>query len=232
MHNSTSVFLIVGSDQTLLYDTGPHGQWLALQEQLDAVLGGRSLDWIVPSHPEVPHSACLPQLTAKYPRVCIAGDVRDYHLYYPEIEDRLRKVGLYEPIDLGGGYRFTLVEAVLKDLPNTVWGHERMNNALFVSDAFQYTHHPEKDDEGLHYPGECRMLSSELPRLPTVEQAQRITRASLAWTNLTDASTYLVKMLDLMEQYPATLVAPTHGNVINDLEAILPIMKAAYAIAR
>lgn len=228
MHNSTSVFLIVGTAQTLLFDTGPQGHWDALEETLDDVLGERPLDWIVPSHPEVPHSACLPQLVAKYPDVLIAGEVRDYHLYYPALEERLRPLALHESIDLGGGYEFTLVEALMKDLPNSIWGHEGKNGVLFVADAFQYMHHATEDDEALHRPGECRVLSSELPTLPTVAQAQLITRAALAWTALTDADSVIDNVLALIERYPTRLVAPTHGNVIDDLDSILPVMRMAY----
>jgi hypothetical protein len=227
MHNAASSFLIVGTEQALLFDTGPHGLWDALADTLDSVLGERTLDWVVPSHPEVPHCGCLARLVAKYPDVRVAGDVRDYHLYYPEIEDRLRSVGLHEPIDLGGGFTFTLVDAVMRDLPNTVWGHEGKNGVLFVADAFQYMHHA-GEDGALHRPGECRVLSSELPTLPTIQQAQLITRAALAWTRLTDANRYVDEILALIARYPTRLVAPTHGNVIDDLDPILPIMRMAY----
>jgi hypothetical protein len=228
MHNSTSAFLVASAQQALLYDTGPQGHWLALEESLEGVLDDRPLDWIIPSHPEVPHSGCLARLAAKYPNARIAGDVRDYHLYYPEISSRLEPMVPGSVIDLGDGYQFVIAEAVIKDLPNTVWGYEAKTRVLFVSDAFQYFHYMTEEDEALHRPGDCRSMSSELPQLPTVEQAKYITRGGLLWTAMTDASYYIDQVVTMLGKYPARLLAPTHGNVIDDLDGILPVMREAY----
>jgi flavorubredoxin len=227
MHNSVSAYLVTGSEKALLFDTGPPGHWPALEQSLDSILRARQLDWVVPSHPEVPHSGCIPQLLTKYPECIVLGDVRDYHLFYPEFANRLQPLPHSTSLDLGGGFEFTVLEAPIKDLTNTVWGHERHAQILFVSDAFQYLHFVE-NDEALHKPGQCRLMSSELPALPTVEQAQRVTVAALAWTRYTDADQYIDHVVRMLERYPSQLIAPTHGNVIDDLGAILPIMRDAY----
>jgi hypothetical protein len=37
--------------------------------------------------------------------------------------------------ELGGGYRFTLLDAIIEDLPNTVWAYEHKQQVLFPVDA-------------------------------------------------------------------------------------------------
>src|SRR5258708_5652318 len=67
-HGENHQYLIVGTEKTLLGDTGFPRMWAELSAQLDSVLGARPLDFIFPSHQELPHSASLIQLAAKYPK--------------------------------------------------------------------------------------------------------------------------------------------------------------------
>lgn len=232
-HLHTSAFLIVGTDATLLFDSGLPDLQDNLRENLIGILGDRPLDWIVPSHPEYPHSGGLEGLMEYYPNLKIAGDVRDYHLFLDNTEGRLENVARHESIDLGGGFVFTVVEPVIKDLTNTVWGYEHHSRTLFTADGLSYTHYPltDDDDDVLHVDGECSMLTTELDTIPTPDQAEVVTRAALFWTRLRPTDQEFIQLDSLIEELEIERFAPTHGNVIADIGAVLPIVKRAHQLS-
>ncbi|BAS14170.1 anaerobic nitric oxide reductase [Arthrobacter sp. Hiyo8] len=83
VHYHVSSYLVVGSKATLLVDTGDPAHRALLLAQLELVLGERPLDYVFPTHPEIPHAGNLPALLDKYPGALVVGDVRDYHLHFP-----------------------------------------------------------------------------------------------------------------------------------------------------
>jgi flavorubredoxin len=231
VHNHHSAYLIVGASRTLLVDTSSPGFWPALEGQLAEVLGDRPLDYVVPTHPEVAHAANLPLLLARYPTARLAGDVRDYHLHFPEFAARFEPVDLGSEVDLGGGFAYVILPAPIRDLPSSVWGYERRNRVMFVGDGFGYVHRGAADGEldlPVHSPGECRLLSDELNAPPSVELTEHVTRQALAWSRYVDATELLREVDDLMERYPSEMVAPAHGNVISNPAAVWPVIRSSF----
>jgi flavorubredoxin len=224
-HVHQSAYLILGSERALLYDTSAPGQWIAVSHELDRLLGERSLDIIVPSHPEVPHCGNVSRLLRKYPGAMVVGDVRDYHVYYPSLVDRFTAMEKEVYIDLGGGKEFVLLDAIIRDLPSTRWGYETSEGVLFVADAFAFSHHPAiSDDDGpAHLPGECSLLSSEMCP-PTHDQIAWVTKAGLFWIQYVKIDAYLKQVEALLQKYPASLVAPAHGSVIDNVDVVLPVV--------
>jgi glyoxylase-like metal-dependent hydrolase (beta-lactamase superfamily II) len=221
-HLHVAPYLIVGSDAVLLYDTGTPSQWKNLQLRLDAILGDRPIDYIIPSHPEIAHCGNAIRMLEKYPSARLLGDIRDYANYFPDHVDRFGSLAAGEVLDLGS-HRFEFVDALIKDLPNTQWGYEQATGTLFVADGFAYSHQPpiEGDDRPTHLEGECNLLASELGAPPSDEQVIFITKAALYWTHFVKLSQFLSQFKDLLRQYPPTIVAPAHGAVIDDVDNIL-----------
>src|SRR5579863_2870651 len=56
-HLHTSPYVILGSEKTLIWDSGNARQWDELENSLDGLLGDREIDYVVPSHPEIAHCA-------------------------------------------------------------------------------------------------------------------------------------------------------------------------------
>ena len=85
LHSYHSLYLIAGERASLIVDTGHPKDWEAVDMQLDAVLGTgiAPVRYLFPTHAEVPHSANLANLLAKFPEAQVCGDVRDYHLIFP-----------------------------------------------------------------------------------------------------------------------------------------------------
>jgi flavorubredoxin len=231
VHFHTSAYLVIGADRTLLYDTAPPSMWDELDRDLDRLLDGRKLDYCVPSHSEIPHCGNLHRLCAKYPAMEVVGDMRDYHLYFPDYEPRMRQLPHGSTIELGGGYRFTLLDAIIEDLPTTVWGYEHKSQMLCTVDALGYGHQPqiaEFPGELVHRAGECALFASELDTPPQLKYATHLTTASLFWSKYVEISPYFERLLQLMQQYPTKLIAPAHGAVIDKLDVIMPVMREAH----
>jgi flavorubredoxin len=218
-HNHVSAYLVVGDDRTLLVDTGHPKDWDAVSEALDQVLGARPLDYVFPTHNEMPHAGNLPRLAAKYPEAEVCGPTGDYHFYYPEYEDRLRSRGPGDALDLGGRV-FRFVEAVILDLPSTVWGFDEKSRVLFVSDGYSYSHE--------HEAGQCALTAEELPHLPTAEQTRHINEKALYWTKFRDMTPFFDRLAEVRDELRVAVIAPAHGNVITDTDRIVPALESGY----
>jgi flavorubredoxin len=235
VHGYSSVYLVRGPARAVLVDPGHPMDWRAISSGLDRILGERPLDYVFPTHPEMPHAGNLGRLLTRYPAAVAVGDMRDYHLYYPAFEDRFEDRREGTVLDLGGDVRFELVEGVIKDLPATLWGYERSRRVLFVSDGFAFLHHPdlgEGDHGPYHLPGECFLKVSELDQPPSLDLARWFTGFSLYWSRFTDNSAEVyARVRALLASHPADLIAPAHGCVIDDVATILPLMESAQSAA-
>ncbi|HEX4214490.1 MAG TPA: MBL fold metallo-hydrolase [Candidatus Dormibacteraeota bacterium] len=233
VHIHANAYLIRGRDRSLLFDSGNPEHWTVLEPVLDELLEGRPLDWVAPSHPELPHAGNIERLFRKYPEARLVGDARDYHLYYPRLADRLVMAEPGTRIDLGGGHEFVFRDALIKDLPNTLWGFEPARRILFVADGFSYVHNPPAWVAGgtPHGPGQCWLTSDELAIAPSVEQAAFITRSALYWTRYVDFEPVFEQVDALVAELAPNMIAPAHGNVIVGPERLLPVIREAHAMA-
>jgi glyoxylase-like metal-dependent hydrolase (beta-lactamase superfamily II) len=230
MHSHVSAFLLRGAERSLLVDTGTPVHWPAIERQLDQVLGDRPLDLLVPTHPEPAHAGNLVRLLEKYPAARLAGDLRDYHLALPGHAGRLDPMPVYSRLELGG-LSFVFLPAPLKDLSSTRWGHEELQRVMFVGDGLAYTHlgaDPASDEIALHRAGECALLTTELEAPPRAETAALFTQAAFWWARFVDARPLFAELEALLERHPSVLVAPAHGNVIADVERVMPIIEEGF----
>lgn len=218
-HCHVSTYLVVGEHKALLVDTGHPKDWEQLERDLDEILGARPLDYIFPTHPEMPHAGNIPRLLAKHPDAVIIGDTRDYHLYYPEFEAQLKAMKPGESVDLGGR-SFVVAEAIIKDLPNTVWGFDSGEDVLFVSDGYSFIHE--------HGVGQCALLAEEMPNLPSAKETRFINERALYWTQYHPMDPYFDRLDALRQELGVRIIAPAHGNVISRLEMILPALESGY----
>lgn len=220
-HCHVSTYLVVGNSKSLLVDSGHPKDWEHLEHQLDELLADRRLDYIFPTHPEMPHAGNIPRLLARHPEAVVIGDIRDYHLYYPEYEDHLLAVEPGSSVDLGGR-SFLVTDAVIKDLPNTVWGFDSAARVLFVSDGYSFIHE--------HGVGQCALLAEEMPELPSAEETRFINERALYWTQYHPMNPYFDRLASLREELDVRIIAPAHGNVVSRLDLILPALESGYRV--
>jgi hypothetical protein len=231
VHYHVSAYLVVGSRASILVDTGDPAHRDSVLAQLDQALAGRPLDFIFPTHPEIPHAGNVPTLLARYPSALVVGDIRDYALHFPEYRDRLVAKAAGDVLDLGGR-EFRFLPAFIRDLENTLWGHDSGAGMMFVSDGFSYIHDipapDEEEEEPVHLPGQCRLLSSEMPVPPTIDQAAYGTGRALYWTKFVDVGRAFQGIEETLATFPTRLIGPAHGNVIDDVEGMLKTSLAAH----
>lgn len=139
-HGHCVSYVLLGRDKTLMIDPGHFGLWYTMENQLDQVLGDRPLDYVFVSHQEIPHTGNLGRVLDKYPNCVGIGDMRDYHLFHPEVEmSRLRHMRHGESVDLGDR-KFTCLGAIWKDLTGTMYGYDDKLKLLYTPDNFEFSH--------------------------------------------------------------------------------------------
>ena len=229
IHGHNATYLVQGEHSSILIDTGNPGAWNIISDALDEALDGRELTYVFPTHPELPHTGNLPRLVQKYPNIQAFGDVRDYHLFYPQIVQNLQAQEPGFRVDLGGT-EFVVQEALIRDLPNTQWGYVPEHGVLFTADGFCYTHRPELDDEDpLHFPGECGLTTDELSEPIAVENAAFYAGSAIYWARFAnDADAVYDRVVNLFDELGVRIVAPTHGNVITNVKEVEPIIRAGH----
>ena len=156
-------------------------------------------------------------LMDQYPQARLVGDLRNYHLYYPGLERRFVSMTAGEALDLGDR-RLLFVPAVIRDLPNTLWGYDPDARVLFVSDAYPYTHE--------HEAGQCGMTAEEMPKAVRPEDTDVVIERALSWTRYVDAEVVIEELEAFLAAYPAAIIAPAHGGVITDPEALTEVFTA------
>jgi flavorubredoxin len=217
VHSALNTYLIIGSEKTLLIDTGHPGTWPGYGDALVRALDGRTLDYVMPTHPEIPHAGALTLLYDRYPEMTVVGDVRDYFLYHPDIpESSYRPMGAGESLDLGDR-RFEFLPALFKDLNNTVWGFDHGTGTLFCADGFAYFH--------WHSEGSCGYTTDELGITPDAEKYAVMTEI-VSGISMLDLTEKIAAFESLIETMAPTIIAPAHGTVVTDIPAALTYLDA------
>jgi hypothetical protein len=236
VHSSHHQYLITGTEQVVLVDTWFPSMWPEVERQLEEALGDRPVDYVFATHQEIPHCGNIPRLLEKYPNAKVIGDIRDYHLYFPEYADRFVHQEAGDSIDLGGGYKFVTVPAILKDHNATFWGYEASQKVLFSADGFQHPHAPagidvEKlPDMAVHTPGECNRTTAEAGEIDW-ELAALVFRLAFFELRYVSPDDTFAAIEDLLREYPTEIIGPTHGHLIVSPKDDLAIFKTINEVA-
>jgi len=200
-HEPCIANVILGRDRTIMLDTGHYALWYSLSGQLDAVLQGRPLDYVFVSHQEIPHTGNLGRLLKKYPGCKAVGDVRDYHIFHPEIAlERLVQMEHCDELDLGDR-RIMFLDAIWKDLQTTLWAYDTRLKLIFSADTFGYIHHADENvcSTMLHeMPRELREAVTDRPALPFFGMRNR------------DQAARVAAFRNLMTKYPIEIITSGH----------------------
>lgn len=218
LHTYNSAYLVAGRAAALLIETGHPRDAEATLTQVQRALErtGVPLRYIFTTHQETPHAGGLGYLLKHFPDAVVCGDVRDYHLVFPQHARRLRPLAAGDELDLGGT-RIRVLHPVLKDLTSTLWAFDPLRRALFPGDGFAYSHY--------HGQRQCGRLAEEVPDLPFAEMAGLFAEAALYWTRFVAIEPYIARLDALLDELDVRLIAPTHGLPIGDVPAIVPAIR-------
>jgi flavorubredoxin len=207
VHSSYHCYLFVGDEKSLLFDTLPSRKQPQILGAIDEILDGRELDYVVPSHADLPHAANTTALLRKYPDsqaiTSAAGTMHD--LYY--LEDAI-KVEDGDTLDLGGDWEVTFHEPphVLADQDISLWASEAKTGALCCVDWLAY----------FHSETECGAFCDELDRPVRMEDFLELYGRSFFWLQYVDLDRMFAEIDRIKEEIGPEYICPTHGNPIRE----------------
>jgi flavorubredoxin len=213
VHEPISIYLVVGTERTVLVDPGHSALWYAIEGQLEEALAGRPLDYVFPTHPEVAHAGNLSRVCRVHPETAVIGDIRDYWVFHPGIDSsRYHPLRAGESVSLGSS-DFVMIEPVWRDLTATLWGYETAQQVLFPSDGVGVLHP--------HEPGVCGLLPEEYPDVDQADPRWLALRGPFHWMSYTDPGPSCAEFRTLLEAYPVSTVCSAHGAPVRDPQPFL-----------
>lgn len=202
-HVPQNAYLLDG-DESLLFDTLSPAATDQILEEIDEALDG-SLDYLVPSHPDVPHAGNTRAILDEHPEATLVapeyGKAHDlYHL------GDAKKVAEGDEIDLGG-FVVEFHEASFPDSAIHVWMSERTTGTLFTVDWLGFPH---TGDECHEFVDEMTDEGVETWRLVVLHDFV------LFWLKYVDVERTNAEIDTLVESHDPSIVAPAHGQVIRE----------------
>ncbi len=211
LHLPQNAYLLVG-ERTLLFDTlSPMSTELILRE-LAAILNGRTLDYLVVSHPDVPHAGNTHAVLRAHPDARLVAPVYgDTHPLY-HLEDSI-KVGEGDELDLGG-FVARFHEATFLDAALSIWMSEANTGTLFPVD---WLGAPIRA-------GEAVKFADEIPDL-SADRYYEFHARVLFWYQYCDVDRVTAAIHALWERHEPRMLAPSHGPVVRqDVAEVFRIM--------
>lgn len=135
---SYNAYLLLDKE-TVLFDTVDWSACRQLLENLDYLLDGRPLDWLVVNHMEPDHGACVEQILLRYPQVKVISTEKAFMLmrqfgFHP---DQHECVTVAEgDTHCFGSHTVTFVAAPMVHWPEAMVTFDVTNGILFSADAF------------------------------------------------------------------------------------------------
>ncbi len=202
LHVPQNAYLLA-DEASLLFDTLSPASTDAVLDELDGLLDD-GLDYLIVSHPDVPHAGNAGAILEAYPEATLVapryGNAHDlYHLGDADL------VGAGDGIDLGR-FEVAFHEAAFPDAALHVWMTERTTGTLFPVDWLGY---PNRGAEVLRFPDEFETAL-------TVDRLVQFHGRVLFWFQYVDVDRVQTEIDRLIDRYDPELVAPGHGNPIRE----------------
>jgi len=125
-------------EQTALFDTVDWSICRQFLENIEHVLGGRSLDYMVINHMEPDHAACIEEIILRYPDVkivCTNKASMLMHQFGFHIDSNLIEVKEGDTMSFGK-HLVAFVAAPMVHWPEAMVTFDTTNGVLFAADAF------------------------------------------------------------------------------------------------
>lgn len=126
-------------EKTVLFDTVDWSVCRDFLENVEHVLNGRPLDYLVVHHMEPDHCASMEEVILRYPEVKIISSEKGFllmHQFGYEVKDE-NKIEVKEGDSLTfGSHTLAFVEAPMVHWPEVLMSFDVTNGVLFAADAF------------------------------------------------------------------------------------------------
>lgn len=135
---SYNAYLLMDKE-TVLFDTVDWSACRQLLENLEHLLAGRSLDWLVVNHMEPDHGASVEEILLRYPDVKVISTEKSFMLmrqfgFHPDTHECVTVAE--GDTHCFGTHTVTFVEAPMVHWPEAMVTFDTTNGVLFSADAF------------------------------------------------------------------------------------------------
>lgn len=197
-------YLFDGARESLLLDTLSPASTAEILDAIDECLDGGDLDYLVVSHPDVPHAGNTFAIKEAYPDVTIVAPKygNDHKLY--RLDDAM-KVGQGDEIDLGD-LVVEFHEATFLDAPVSVWMTEQTNEILCPVDWMGFPHLEEQ----------VLTFLDEVEGGINADQLIQFHGRVLFWHQYVNPDKVNAEIDNIIAEHDPEIIAPTHGLVIRE----------------
>ncbi len=130
---------LIMDEKTILLDTCDKSVGTQFLENIDYVLQGRALDYLVVNHMEPDHCALMPEIVLRHPNVKIIGNAKTFAMikqfFNFEIEERAIIVKEGDTLSTGR-HTFHFVMAPMVHWPEVMVTYDSTDKYLYAADAF------------------------------------------------------------------------------------------------
>ena len=130
---------IIFDEKTALLDTVDKSVTGQYFENMDAILGTQTLDYLIVNHMEPDHSAAISEVLVRHPETKVvttaAAAILLNQFFDCDISDRLITVKEGDTLELGR-HTLTFVEAPMVHWPEVMMTFDMMTGVLYSADAF------------------------------------------------------------------------------------------------
>lgn len=124
-------------EKTVLFDTVDWSVCRQFLDNLEHVLDGRDLDYLIVNHMEPDHAACLAEVLLRYPNVTVLSTEKGFYFmtqFNFHVENKIQvKTG---DTFTSGKHEFAFVEIPMVHWPEPMVTLDTTNGVLFSADAF------------------------------------------------------------------------------------------------
>ncbi|WP_435063693.1 MBL fold metallo-hydrolase [Halobaculum sp. EA56] len=217
LHIPQNAFLF-DDERTLLFDTLSPASRDTIVEGVRSILDGDDLDYLVVSHPDVPHAGNTVSLLEEFPEATlVAPRYGSRHELY-HLEDAMQ-VGEGDSIDLGE-HTVAFHEATILDAALHLWMTEETTDTLFTVDWMGFP----------HMESECLQFVDEYDHDVDVSRLVQFHGRVLFWFQYVDVPKMNEETGRLVREYDPEILAPAHGAVIREdpiryMELMKPVVE-------
>ncbi len=130
---------LILDEKVALIDTVDSSITRQFFENIEHVLGGRAIDFLVVNHMEPDHCANIEELCRRYPDMKIVGNQKTFQMirqfYEFSFDDRTHEVRETDVLDLGS-HRLRFFFTPMVHWPEVMFTYEEQEKILFTADAF------------------------------------------------------------------------------------------------
>lgn len=126
-------------EKTVLFDTVDASIGRQFLENVEAVLDGRTLDYLVVNHMEPDHCSLIAELALRYPKMQIIGNAKTFPMIgqFYDMDLEGRKIIIKEGDTFSSGtHTLHFVMAPMVHWPEAMMTYDEADKVLFSADAF------------------------------------------------------------------------------------------------